>query len=167
MGAIGATARISPRSESSFPNTTKIETTKPRRKPPASARLIDLRLTAAASESTALVALRDTASRSRASACRSSVVALRNGMISGMTTVKRAVTIDEELEREARALAGENFSAFVSEAVSRHVRRLKLEQLVQADEAERGPVDPEAEAQVEAELAALDRDHEAVPARPE
>jgi post-segregation antitoxin (ccd killing protein) len=95
------------------------------------------------------------------------VVALRNGMIRGMTTVKRAVTIDEELEREARALAGENFSAFVSEAVSRHVRRLKLERLVQADEAERGSVDPEAEAQVEAELAALDRDHEAVQAQPE
>jgi len=84
-----------------------------------------------------------------------------------MTTVKRAVTIDEDLDREARALAGENFSAFVSEAVSRHVRRVKLERLLQADEAERGPVDPEAEAQVEAELAALDRDHEAVPARSE
>ncbi|HWK26172.1 MAG TPA: hypothetical protein VNS09_06395 [Solirubrobacter sp.] len=82
-----------------------------------------------------------------------------------MTTVKRAVTIDEELDREARALAGGNSSAFVSEAVSRHVRRLKLELLMQADEAERGPVDPEAEAQVEAELAALDRDHEAAPAR--
>lgn len=88
-------------------------------------------------------------------------------MIRGMTTVKRAVTIDENLDREARALAGENFSAFVSEAVSRHVRRVKLERLLQADEAERGPLDPEAEAQVEAELAALDRDHEAVSARSE
>ena len=81
-------------------------------------------------------------------------------MIVGMTTVKRAVTIDEKLEREARALAGENFSAFVSEAVSRHVRRLKLEQLVQADEAERGPVDPEVRAQVDADLARLDEDHQ-------
>ena len=79
-------------------------------------------------------------------------------MIVGMTTVKRAVTIDEELEREARALAGENFSAFVSDAVSRHVRRLKLEQLVQADEAERGPVDPDVQAQVDADLARLDED---------
>ena len=88
-------------------------------------------------------------------------------MIDGMTTVKRAVTLDEDLEREARALAGENFSAFVSEAVSRHVRRLKLEQLVRADEAERGPIDPETEAQVEAELAALDQDQEIARARPE
>src|ERR1700754_3691425 len=80
------------------------------------------------------------------------------GMIHGMTTVKRAVTIDEELEREARALAGENFSAFVSEAVSRHVRRLKLEQLVRADEAERGPVDAKVQAQVETDLALLDED---------
>ena len=79
----------------------------------------------------------------------------------GMTTVKRAVTIDEELEREARALAGDNFSAFVSDAVSRHVRRVKLEQLVEADAAERGPLDPDVQAQVEAELAALDEDREA------
>jgi hypothetical protein len=82
-------------------------------------------------------------------------------MIEGMTTVKRAVTIDEELEREARALAGDNFSAFVSDAVSRHVRRVKLEQLVQADRAERGPVDADVQAQVQAELAALDGEREA------
>jgi hypothetical protein len=81
-------------------------------------------------------------------------------MIVGMTTVKRAVTIDEELDREARALAGENFSAFVSEAVSRHVRRLKLEQLALADEAERGPVDPEVQAQVDEDLTRLDEDHQ-------
>jgi hypothetical protein len=81
-------------------------------------------------------------------------------MIVGMTTVKRAVTIDEELDREARALAGENFSAFVSEAVARHVRRVKLEQLVQADEAERGTIDPEVQAQVDEDLARLDEDHQ-------
>jgi hypothetical protein len=78
-----------------------------------------------------------------------------------MTTVKRAVTIDEELEREARALAGDNFSAFVSDAVSRHVRRVKLQQLVEADEVERGPLDPDVQAQVEGELATLDGDSEA------
>jgi hypothetical protein len=82
-----------------------------------------------------------------------------------MTTVKRAVTIDENLEREARALAGKNFSAFVSDAVSRHVRRLKLEQLVQADETERGPVDPEVQAGVDAELALLDEDSQATQSR--
>ena len=81
-------------------------------------------------------------------------------MIVGMTTVKRAVTIDEELEREARALAGDNFSAFVSDAVSRHVRRVKLEQLVEVDAAERGPLDPDVQAQVDGELAALDGDRE-------
>jgi len=81
-------------------------------------------------------------------------------MIVGMTTVKRAVTIDEELDREARALAGENFSAFVSDAVSRHVRRLKLEQLVHADEAERGPVDPEVQAQIDEDLTRLHEDHQ-------
>jgi post-segregation antitoxin (ccd killing protein) len=86
-------------------------------------------------------------------------------MIVGMTTVKRAVTIDQELEREARALAGDNFSAFVSDAVARHVRRLKLEQLIQADEAERGFPDPDVQAQVEAELAELDGDREAAPKR--
>jgi hypothetical protein len=88
-------------------------------------------------------------------------------MIVGMTTVKRAVTIDEDLEREARALAGENFSAFVSEALSQHVRRLKLQRLVEADAAERGPIDPQLEAQVEAELAALDRDYEPARVHPE
>jgi hypothetical protein len=87
-------------------------------------------------------------------------------MIVGMTTVKRAVTIDEDLEREARALAGENFSAFVSEAVSLHVRRLKLQQLVQADEAQRGPVDSAVQAQVDADLAFLDQDDQAAPAPP-
>lgn len=79
-------------------------------------------------------------------------------MILGMSAVKRFVVIDEELEREARALGGEDFSAFVSDALSWHIRRLKLERLVQADEAERGAPDPVAEAKVAAELAALDRD---------
>jgi hypothetical protein len=73
-----------------------------------------------------------------------------------MTSVKRFVTIDAALEREARELAGEDFNAFVSEALSRHVHGLKLQRLVQADEAERGAIDPEAAAQVAAELAALD-----------
>jgi hypothetical protein len=38
---------------------------------------------------------------------------------------------------------------------------VKLEQLVEADAAERGPLDPDVQAQVEAELAALDEDREA------
>ena len=73
-----------------------------------------------------------------------------------MTTVKRAVTIDEDLEREARALAGGNFSAFVNAALERQVRAIKLDRLVRADEAERGPIPPDLRAQVDAELAALD-----------
>jgi hypothetical protein len=87
-------------------------------------------------------------------------------MIAGMASVKRFVTIDEELEREARALAGEDFNAFVAEALSRHVQALKLQRLVQADEAERGAFDPEAAAQVAAELAALDQGAEATRSRP-
>jgi post-segregation antitoxin (ccd killing protein) len=88
-------------------------------------------------------------------------------MIVGMTTVKRAVTIDEDLEREARALAGENFSAFVSEAVLRHVRRLKLEQLIRADEVERGAIDTAVRTQVEADLARLDEDQPTTPSQSE
>lgn len=79
-----------------------------------------------------------------------------------MTTVKRAVTIDEDLEREARSLAGGNFSAFVADAVARHVRLTKLDQLVRADEAERGPIPADVQAEVDAEMAALDAEAEAV-----
>jgi hypothetical protein len=82
-----------------------------------------------------------------------------------MTTVKRTVTIDEDLEREARALAGDNFSAFVSDALSRHVRRIKLERLVQADGVERGPVDPRVQATVDGELALLDEHSDATQSR--
>jgi hypothetical protein len=77
-------------------------------------------------------------------------------MIVGMTTVKRAVTMDEDLERQARSLAGGNFSAFVSDAVARHVRLTKLSQLLRDDEAERGPVPEPVQAEVDAELAVLD-----------
>ena len=55
---------------------------------------------------------------------------------------------------------------FVSEALSRHVQALKLQRLAQADEAERGTVDPDAEARVADELATLDRDGEATRVRP-
>jgi hypothetical protein len=78
-------------------------------------------------------------------------------MIAGMTTVKRAVTIDEDVERDARALAGSNFSAFVNDALRRQIRAVKLGQLVAADATERGAV-PEREVRaVAAELERLDR----------
>jgi len=77
-------------------------------------------------------------------------------MIIGMTTVKRAVTLDEELDREAQALSGGNFSAFVSEALVHHVRRAKLDQLVRRDVDERGAIDASEQAAVDAELAAFD-----------
>jgi hypothetical protein len=86
-------------------------------------------------------------------------------MIAGVASVKRFITIDAALDREVRALVGEDFNAFVSEALSRHVRGLKLQRLVEADEAERGCIDPEATAQVAAEIAALDGDGEATRAR--
>lgn len=73
-----------------------------------------------------------------------------------MTTVKKAVSIDEALASEASELAGGNFSAFVAEAVEHHVRRIKLDQLVDAYEAEHGAPDTAEQAAVAAELAALD-----------
>lgn len=78
-------------------------------------------------------------------------------MIDGMTTVKRAVTLDEDVEREARALAGASFSAFVNEALKRQVRAARLERLVGHDADERGAIKPAEIEAVEAELAELDR----------
>lgn len=74
-----------------------------------------------------------------------------------MTTVKRAVSLDEDVERAARELAGSNFSAFVNAALERHVRAQRLERLVRDDARERGALD---EGEVEAvgrELDELDR----------
>jgi hypothetical protein len=79
------------------------------------------------------------------------------GMITGMTTVKRAVTIDADLDREAQELAAGNFSSFVSEALRRQVRATRLERLVALDAAERGPVDDADVDAVVSELRALDR----------
>lgn len=62
-------------------------------------------------------------------------------MIAGMTTVKRAISIDEDLAREAQELAGPNFSAFVNEALRRQVRFAKLSRLVEDDLRERGPIE--------------------------
>jgi hypothetical protein len=71
-----------------------------------------------------------------------------------MTTVKRAVTIDEQIERDVRALAEDgNFSAFVNDALKRRIRAIKLSRLVAADAAERGAI-PDAE--VDAAIAGLD-----------
>ncbi len=78
-------------------------------------------------------------------------------MIDGMTTVKRAVTLDEDVEREARALAGASFSAFVNEALKRQVRAARLARLVGHDTEERGAISPAEIETVEAELAELDR----------
>jgi hypothetical protein len=78
-------------------------------------------------------------------------------MIDGMTTVKRAVTIDEELDREAQELAGNNFSAFVGEALRRQVRVTKLHRLVQEDSDQRGALADDEMAAVGDELRRLDR----------
>jgi hypothetical protein len=74
-----------------------------------------------------------------------------------MTTVKRAVTLDEDVERQARELAGPSFSAFVNEALKRQVRAARLTRLVEEDVAKRGAVDSAELEAVEAELADLDR----------
>jgi hypothetical protein len=78
-------------------------------------------------------------------------------MIGGMTTVKRAVTIDQELDREAQELAGKNFSAFVGEALRRQVRVTKLHRLVQEDSDQRGALADDEMAAVGDELRRLDR----------
>jgi Arc/MetJ family transcription regulator len=74
-----------------------------------------------------------------------------------MTTVKRAVTIDEDVDRAARELAGPSFSAFVNEALKRQVRAARLERLVDRDAEERGPLDDREVDAVEQQLAELDR----------
>lgn len=73
-----------------------------------------------------------------------------------MTTVKRAVTIDAGVESEARQYAGGNFSAFVNEALKRHLAALKVARLADADRAERGTIDSRTLADVERELERLD-----------
>lgn len=78
-------------------------------------------------------------------------------MILGMTTVKRAVTIDEDVDRAARELAGASFSAFVNEALKRQVRAARLQRLVERDAAEREPLEKHEIEQVERELDDLDR----------
>lgn len=73
-----------------------------------------------------------------------------------MTKVKRAITIDEDLDREAQRFAGPNFSAFVIEALRRQVRVAKLNRLVEADRQERGSVDADVD-RVSDEVRDLDR----------
>ena len=77
-------------------------------------------------------------------------------MIRGMTVVKRAVSLEEDVDREARALSGGNFSAFVNAAVRRHVRAVRLAQLVAEDSEQRGPLPTAMVEAVDAELADLD-----------
>ena len=73
-----------------------------------------------------------------------------------MTTVKKAVTIDEDLAREASALA-EGISAPSSTTPSNGTcRRVKLDRLMEADLAEHGPIDPDVQAEVDAEIARID-----------
>lgn len=78
-----------------------------------------------------------------------------------MTTVKKAVTIEEELAKEAQQAApGGNFSAFVSEALRERLdRQREAEGWLTAfteDQAERGRIDSAVVDQVADELRALD-----------
>ncbi len=74
-------------------------------------------------------------------------------MITGMTMVKKAVTLDADVVAAVEELAGGNFSAFVNAALANSVRQERLRALVERSRRERGPVDPEVQAAVNAELA--------------
>lgn len=67
--------------------------------------------------------------------------------------VKKAVTLDADVVAAVDELAGGNFSAFVNAALERAVRQERLRALVERDRQERGPVDPEVQAAINAELA--------------
>jgi hypothetical protein len=74
-----------------------------------------------------------------------------------MTSVKRAVTIDQDVDREARKLAGGNFSAFVNKSLRRQIRYEHLVRLADEDSQQRGPLDADLADAVAAELRELDR----------
>ena len=74
-----------------------------------------------------------------------------------MTKVKKAVTIDAEVAREARELSDGNLSAMVERALRREIQHVKLGKFLDDYEREFGPFDPDVLAQVDRELDALDR----------
>lgn len=74
-------------------------------------------------------------------------------MIAGMTMVKKAVSLDADVVAAVEELADGNFSAFVNETLAKAVRLERLRALVERDRRERGPVDPEVQAAINAELA--------------
>lgn len=70
-----------------------------------------------------------------------------------MRTVKKLVTLDADVAAAAEELASGDLSAYVNEVLARTVRNERLRVLVERDRRERGPVDPEVQAAVNAELA--------------
>jgi carbamate kinase len=75
-------------------------------------------------------------------------------MVVAMTMVKKVVMLDADLVAAADELAGRNFSAFINVTLERAVRQERLRRLVERDRRERGSVDPEVQAAINAELAA-------------
>lgn len=71
-----------------------------------------------------------------------------------MPTVRKLITLDANVAAAAEELAGGDLSAFINELLTRSVRQERLRALVERDRRERGPVDPNVQAAVNAELAA-------------
>jgi Arc/MetJ-type ribon-helix-helix transcriptional regulator len=66
---------------------------------------------------------------------------------------KVSITLEDEVEKEARArVADGEFSAFVNDAVKRALQAVRLQELLDEFEAERGPIPPEVQAEVDALL---------------
>lgn len=83
-------------------------------------------------------------------------VAPAGGRITGMTMVKKTVTLDADLvgkaARAAAASNGGSFSAYVNEAIAQRLRREGLDALVELDIKLRGPIN---DADVEATLESI------------
>ncbi|WP_267245718.1 hypothetical protein [Streptomyces sp. PR69] len=61
------------------------------------------------------------------------------------TTRKYSISMPEELAETVRAHTGPGgFSAFVTEAVARHMERMRLRELIEQAEADHGPVSRQA-----------------------
>jgi Arc/MetJ-type ribon-helix-helix transcriptional regulator len=77
-------------------------------------------------------------------------------------TRKYSISIPEDLAESVRAKVGAgNFSAFVTAAITRRIERDNLRELIEAAEAQHGPVDRSAVEAARAVLRGEDRDSSA------
>lgn len=75
-----------------------------------------------------------------------------------MAVVKKSVAFDENVAREAMALAGEgNFSAFVNGVVAQRLQRARIKRMLDEMEAEFGPIPEEVRAEARRQWDEIDR----------